>query len=1303
MLTKGLDNIPGTSGDDTIIGSIDTSGDNPELNTLSSLDVVNGGAGVDTLKIMTAEAAINLPNMSNVEIVQIESAAGATVDTSKVAGVTNLNVLKAASAIKATGAATTDVSVTTKAVAANLEVLGGKDITVKVTDVAADTNKIAVGDTVTPSSANAPKGNVVVEATAKAADTVGADIAMGTIAVTGGKTISVTQKVGNASGLVADGAYNGGTGGTTTTHTQGAVTVTASTETTSVTLKQDAAATAINIKAVDKVDEVATVTFTKLDNTQSVTVGDLTFTATKDLTAEQVAAAFANLCSNAPLPTDLTSPPATTAKGDTQGSGVFTNGTYTGSLAAGWSSAAANGSTVTFTGIGDKADLSASSVGATAPTVVTTTQGKDFVEGKNVLGVVNGVVKVVGAAALKTVTVDGYDTSDTVGTNGITGTTNTVLDTIKLANGKAFAIQSAASTLALNLDNVQGTVKVASGTTTLNATVTTNKFNTATLASATAETINVSGTGMVAGNTSSGLTATTLIDTTGMTEGTATFTIANGTVTSYTGGAGADKVTISNANVAISKTIDLGAGDDTLTLNSTGTAVVPTATLKGGEGTDTIAMTAANAKALSADTKFADKIESFEKLSITDKVAAATTVNMANMDGIKYVVSNNSGGTAAGATAVYAKAVAGLTQGDTIAFTYNGSSLTATIGATAGATATDAEVQTAINTALTDASKASGSVVASFTNSNADLTLTAAGNPITDTLTGGAYNDVDGKVDDRSVPDATDSPKSGAPASALYANAVTHLTANDTIAFTYNNASLTATIGSTSGAFASATEVQNAINAALATVGIATGSVVASFTGTGNADLTLTAAGNPITDTLTGGKYTDGGGNNNENPANTTGTLAAAKAVYAGAVAGLTKGDTIAFTYNGGSELTATIGAFTNAIQVSDVQTAINLALVGAGKAANSVVASFTNTGSADLTLTAAGNPATDTLTGGAYADVDGARPDKSVASPTNSPAGATSPTLTLDKMANDGTLELVGDGAGVIVKMLDATGTTDSFNLVTKVVGTGLTFGTVDVAGVETLKLNAVDTDTTSIETASLTVKADKAASLSIDGNSHVTLSLDSTTTNLATINAAELKGNLSLDLSAHNGVAVTVTGGSGADTIKASVGTNAKADVIVGGAGNDTITAGTNGATLTGGEGNDLFILTASSASNGTKESNTYSTITDFAAGDLLQLQYYSSGTSAAADVTGFAKLAANLNEGTAKFADFANAAAKQAAAGQAVWFNFDKDAYVVVDSNTSVSDTFVNGEDLVIKLTGIDGANLSWNSDYATVALV
>ena len=82
--------------------------------------------------------------------------------------------------------------------------------------------------------------------------------------------------------------------------------------------------------------------------------------------------------------------------------------------------------------------------------------------------------------------------------------------------------------------------------------------------------------------------------------------------------------------------------------------------------------------------------------------------------------------------------------------------------------------------------------------------------------------------------------------------------------------------------------------------------------------------------------------------------------------------------------------------------------------------------------------------------------------------------------------------------------------------------------------------------------------------------------------------------------------------------------------------------------------------------------------------------------------AKLAAVLNENTAQFSDFVNAAIKEAGVGAAVYFNFKGDAYIAIDSHTD-TDAFVNGADMVVKLTGINGDNLSWNSDFATVALI
>ena len=179
----------------------------------------------------------------------------------------------------------------------------------------------------------------------------------------------------------------------------------------------------------------------------------------------------------------------------------------------------------------------------------------------------------------------------------------------------------------------------------------------------------------------------------------------------------------------------------------------------------------------------------------------------------------------------------------------------------------------------------------------------------------------------------------------------------------------------------------------------------------------------------------------------------------------------------------------------------------------------------------------------------------------------------------------------------------------------------------------------------------------------------------------------------------------------------------MLIGGAGNDVLYAGTNGAKLTGGEGNDLFVLMDSAASGatgstpfvGNKQVNTYSTIEDFQAGDVLQLLWNAASGSGAsttvqadAVVNSFVKLTATLDAGTSVFTDYVSAAMQQMAAttagtgGDAVWFKIGNDSYVVVDNGVETTGAFVNGEDLIIKLTGVDLTSASFNTTYGTVTL-
>lgn len=65
MLTKSVEFITGTAGNDTFRGTID--GATSTESTLNALDEINGGAGIDTLKITTSGTGnIALPTLSNV-------------------------------------------------------------------------------------------------------------------------------------------------------------------------------------------------------------------------------------------------------------------------------------------------------------------------------------------------------------------------------------------------------------------------------------------------------------------------------------------------------------------------------------------------------------------------------------------------------------------------------------------------------------------------------------------------------------------------------------------------------------------------------------------------------------------------------------------------------------------------------------------------------------------------------------------------------------------------------------------------------------------------------------------------------------------------------------------------------------------------------------------------------------------------------------------------------------------------------------------------------------------------------------
>jgi|GEM_PF-469681 len=286
--------------------------------------------------------------------------------------------------------------------------------------------------------------------------------------------------------------------------------------------------------------------------------------------------------------------------------------------------------------------------------------------------------------------------------------------------------------------------------------------------------------------------------------------------------------------------------------------------------------------------------------------------------------------------------------------------------------------------------------------------------------------------------------------------------------------------------------------------------------------------------------------------------------------------------------------------------------------------------------------------------------------------------TLTLENMADAGTLELTESGNSATVTMTDATGGADSLNVViTNAADTH--FGTLLVDDVETLNITATDTvqsGTNTIETFTLAANGDSVEMVTLEGAANLTLTTNSVV--LTNVNATDMTGNLML--STNGIVAQTVTGGTGDDTLTAA-GTS---DVLLGGEGDDTLVAG-DLAQLTGGAGADTFDMT-----NVTTNVNSYATVVDAIAGDIIE----TSGVAFNAGIT-----IAN----TVVFQDYANAAINVNDADNTLsWFQFSGNTYVVQDVDNSDTD-FTNGADIVIQLTGlVDLSAASFNATLGTIEI-
>lgn len=414
----------------------------------------------------------------------------------------------------------------------------------------------------------------------------------------------------------------------------------------------------------------------------------------------------------------------------TQGAITVTGGTKvtvsnTGSVSGGSDNAgdALTLGTVAVTGNASTTDVSVSQTAAQARVAGAAGTGQ--------AAIVNGAVTITdGNAATASDTI----TSVTLANYGNSTVASNVLNSLTLSGGATAA--AASGTLAVNttaadtsvvattlaLNGAGGFVGALTGTqldkyTTVNfASTAATTIADVTLTAATA--LNFSGTGITTLTANGNIGAVTAITSTG---GGVTLGTALGNGVAFTGGAGAETISLG----ATTKAITLGAGNDTVTtagLVGTGGSVAA------GGGIDTIIMTSAQSNTAGATDTFNTRFTGFETLRVSDALAAAVDLDGVNQASTVILAAGANGGTisnlASAGTVRYLADSAGATtinvkSAVTTATDVLNIELSKT-GVLAAGAITAANVET-INISAPDAATA-GSAAAIHT-----MTLTAAG------------------------------------------------------------------------------------------------------------------------------------------------------------------------------------------------------------------------------------------------------------------------------------------------------------------------------------------------------------------------------------------------------------------------------------------------------------------------------------------------------------------------------------------------------------------------------------------------
>lgn len=554
-LTTGIDSgaaFTGTDKGDVFNASLDRGAE-----TFTSLDSINGGAGKDTLNIvslgdLTTAAGVTV---QNVETVNLTAAAAITkADVSGFTGVETLNITSGGNITGVVASATTGINVANGL--AGVTVNGGKDVTIT----------------------NGTAGNINVGATTAAAGNVTAtnNFATGTVTVKGAGTLTATSN---------DGAITFVNGTSITANAKEAVSLAtreanlkakadANTANTAATTDADASglakaeAAAKVIALTQLATDITNATNVSADQTTAVSIGLATTTA---LNAGAITLAE-KAAIDAAFATGLVT---STAAARTAAQNVLTP-LQTTATAAKTAADAADA-------IND-ANAAAALAAANAVVAADTTKA----------GLVDGVVVTATTnTALTSATINGNYGSTT---NAITdaSTLNNTLTTVTLNNagdttitGKAIATinvtdadgadvavvnSTVDNTLALNLNNSDiNFINAANTTKTLNVVATGE--NTLDINAQNVSTLNISGAGDITVTQLTNSIAAAAVINASTATGDITMSVAAGQT--YTGGSGVDTITLGTVTQA--KAVDGGAGSSDKVVITNATAVGTTA------------------------------------------------------------------------------------------------------------------------------------------------------------------------------------------------------------------------------------------------------------------------------------------------------------------------------------------------------------------------------------------------------------------------------------------------------------------------------------------------------------------------------------------------------------------------------------------------------------------------------------------------------------------------------------------------------------------------------------------------------